>query len=226
MTTVLTKTWIHPDPDEDVSNPRLLLAVPPGPEQHRALHAMGRSRTFPDGLTVTDEAVNDKFTIGKVRRWLLSAGLTPNIAKRLHVYLQSRYASQASASVAGSGGTYTSFAASIYLKVPRSSFTSQPHSTITHEYGHVWAYWQLYMVNQGKWDRYLDFRGLAGDPRLDSSYAWDRDEIIAEDWRLTGTFTTAISQRPSHLNGEIPHPKDVPGLGVFLRETWTKPPVT
>lgn len=224
MTTVLTKTWIHPEPDEDVSNPRLLLAVPPGPEKLRTSALMGRTRTFPDGLTVTDEAVNDKFTIGKIRRWLLSAGLTPNIANRLHVYLQTRYASQATASIAGSGGTYTSFSGSIYLKVRQSSFASSPHSTICHEYGHIWAFWQLYMVNQGDWSRYLDFRGLTGNPKLDTSYAWDRDEIVAEDYRLTSGFDKAIAQRPTHLQSAIPHPKDVPGLGEFLRETWTSAP--
>lgn len=185
-----------------------------------------RTKKFPDGLTIIDEATNDKFTIGKVRRWLVSSGLTSNIAKNLRVVLQDKFASQASASVSGSGGTYTSFKASIYLKVRNSSFVSSPQSTTMHEYGHVFAYWQLYMVNQGNWDRYLEFRGLAGNPKLDSSYAWDRDEIIAEDYRLTGTFAKAIQQRPSHLNSEIPHPKDVPGLGKFLRETWTKPPVT
>src|SRR5687768_8279551 len=95
-----------------------------------------RSKVNSDGLTIVLSSVARKFTFRRIRRWLDQNGLHPKIAPRLTVRVQDIYASQASASVAGSGGTYTSFAASIYLKGTNSSFSRSPHSTLSHEYGH------------------------------------------------------------------------------------------
>ena len=57
---------------------------------------------------------------------------------------------------------------------------------------------------------------LSGDPRLDSSYSWDRREILAEDYRLLFGSAKAISERPTQMNTAIPQPSNVDGLAGFL----------
>jgi hypothetical protein len=173
----------------------------------------------PEGTRIEIDSAGH-WTAQQIYSMLQENGLDSTIGPRLTVKVQDQYASQASASVAGSGGTYTSFSATIYLKGVNSSFSSSPDSTLSHEYGHVWAYYHLYLTHQGDWSGYLDARGLNGNPKLDSSYAWDRDEIIAEDYRLLFGSQKAISQRPSHLNGEIAHPTQVAGLREFLANSW------
>ena len=44
----------------------------------------------------------------------------------------------------------------------------------------MWTLYHLYLSRQGDWSSYLSARGLEGDSRLDTSYAWSRTEIIAD----------------------------------------------
>ena len=55
-------------------------------------------------------------------------------------------------------------------------------------------------------------RGLAGDTRLGTTYAWAPAEIAADDYRLLFGSEKAISTRPKHMNTAIPDPRSVKGL--------------
>jgi hypothetical protein len=90
-----------------------------------------------------------------------------------------------------------------------------------HEYGHSWSMYYAYMVQQDSTlTAYLKARGLYGDPRIGSSYAWRPGEMIAEDYRqLLGT---ASAQADQQMNRDIPLAKDVPGLESFLSSTFTQ----
>jgi hypothetical protein len=69
---------------------------------------------------------------------------------------------------------------------------------------------------------YLDARGLLGDPRIGTSYAWNPKELIAEDYRQLFGTPGARSARP--LNGEIAAAGDVPGLSAFLAGAFRSAP--
>ena len=182
---------------------------PPGPS----------SATTAEGTKIEIDSAGN-WTTDQIAQMLHENGLDTTVGPRITVKVQDTYASTCAASASSSGGTFTSFAATIYLKGVNSSFSLQPDATLAHEYGHAWSLYHLYMSQNGDWTSYLEARGLAGNPNLDSSYAWDRNEIIAEDFRLLFGSEDAISQRPTHLNRDIPDPRDVPGLKTFLSDVW------
>jgi hypothetical protein len=137
------------------------------------------------------------------------------------VKVQDLYPSQVTTVSSSTDGVYSDYQATLYLKGTDSTFTSIPDAAVAHEYGHVWTLYHLYMSQNGDWSGYLNARGLAGNPLLDSSYMWARSEIIADDYRLLFGSPAAISERPLHLNTQLPDPRTVPGLRDFLRYTWT-----
>ena len=70
---------------------------------------------------------------------------------------------------------------------------------------------------------YLQARGLAGDSRVNSSYMWSTDEMIAEDYRqLLGSPNASAT--PGQSNYQIPLANAVPGLRDFLLNTFTAAP--
>lgn len=116
------------------------------------------------------------------------------------------------------------FRATMYLKAVNSTWALKPDAQTAHEYGHAWSLFHLYVDHGGNWASYLRARWttsdgsvtLATDPRLDSTYAWNRKEIIADDYRLLFGSPVAISSLPKHLNTAIPQPANVTGLRSFL----------
>lgn len=92
-----------------------------------------------------------------------------------------------------------------------------------HEYGHAWSLYYAHLVQQDpSLTAYVKARGLQGDARLGTSYAWEPREMIAEDYRQL--FGTASARAVAQMNREIPPAKDVPGLAAFLSTTFTQPP--
>jgi hypothetical protein len=142
------------------------------------------------------------------------------VAPNLTVRVQDAYASQAVTSATQVDGRYAGFRATLYLKGVNSGFASRPDDVVAHEYGHVWTMYHFFLSQQGDWGRYLQARGLTNDPRLDTSYTWDRGEIIADDYRLLFGTAAAIEQRPTHLNSEISDPRAVAGLRSFFLTSW------
>jgi hypothetical protein len=118
------------------------------------------------------------------------------------------------------GGTYTSFSAISY--VDYVSWLDSGDRTLTHEYGHAWSLYHAYMVQQDPTlASYLDARRLAGDARVNSSYAWQAREMIAEDYRQV--FGSANARSGQQINTEIPPANEVSGLAGFLATTFTTP---
>src|SRR5206468_3973777 len=91
----------------------------------------------------------------------------PNGTHVVTVKVQDTYGSQVTTSASGSGGQYTTFHATIYLKGTDSGFAARPDASVGHEYGHAWTLYHLYISKQNDWSSYLAARGLTGDSRLD-----------------------------------------------------------
>jgi hypothetical protein len=180
------------------------------------------SLTTPEGTRIEVDSAGS-WTATQIHQMLVANGLDATIGPSLVVKVQDTYASQVASSAVKVDGRYTNFTATMYLKGVNSTFASTPAATLGHEFGHVWAMYHLYMTQNGEWTGYLEARGLAGDDRLDSTYNWDRDEIIADDYRLLFGSSEAISQRSQHLNADIADPRDVNGLRAYLGDAFTHP---
>jgi major membrane immunogen (membrane-anchored lipoprotein) len=180
------------------------------------------SMTTSEGTRIEVDSAGP-WTAEQVHQMLVANGLDAEIGPRLVVKVQDTYASQVASGATTTNGVYTNFTTTMYLKGVNSTFAATPAATLGHEFGHVWTLYHLYMHQQGDWSGYLQARGLAGDDRLDSSYSWDRDEIIGDDYRLLFGSSEAISQRPKHLNADIADPRDVGGLRAYLEGAFTEP---
>jgi hypothetical protein len=182
--------------------------------------------TSPEGATI-DVATAGAWTIRDIYRMLLENASAPGdfatIAPTLTVKVQDTYASSTSTTVVGMPGAYSSVRSTIYLKGINSTFSTRPDMQMAHEYGHAWATFHLYFGDGGDWSSYLSARGLLGDSRIDTTYSWSRNEIIAEDYRLLFGSTLAVSQAPGHMNADIPEPGDVPGLREYLLGGFRSP---
>jgi hypothetical protein len=96
-------------------------------------------------------------------------------------------------------------------------------ATLFHEYGHAWSLYYACMVqNDPAFTGYVKARGLTGDSRLNSSYAWGVRELVAEDYRQL--FGSIGAQARPQANTEIPNAKDVPGLKEYLSTTFLTGP--
>jgi hypothetical protein len=103
----------------------------------------------------------------------------------LTIKVQTQYASGTTSGASQSGGVYQNFTATIYLDARSGkTFPDRPEDVIAHEYGHAWTYYHLYLSRGGDWTSYLTARGILGDPRVNSTYNWSTNEMIADDYRL------------------------------------------
>jgi hypothetical protein len=145
------------------------------------------------------------------------------IGPTLTVKVQTQYASVTSTGVSEVGGVYQNYRATIYLDArPGMVLADRPDYVMAHEYGHAWSTFHLYMSQRGDWSSWLTFRGLAGDPRLDSSFTWDRSELIADDYRMLFGSPAAVSEA-SYINVNVPDPRTVAGLRDFFVNAWAVP---
>lgn len=178
--------------------------------------------TSPEGTTIDIAADVSGWTHAEIYRMLVENGLDGTIGSLLTVKVQTKYASAVASSASETGGRYDAFTATMYLKATASTgFTNAPDATVGHEFGHVWTLYHLYMSQQGDWSSWLSARSIANDPRLESSYNWAKNEIIADDYRLLFGSPAAIAQRPAHLNADLPDPRNVPGLRDFFQDVWS-----
>ena len=142
------------------------------------------------------------------------------------INVQDTYGDKTTVSSAQMDGSYSGYTATTTLY--GASGTSMADRSIAHEYGHAWSYYYYYLVHNGDWSPYENVRWttsdgsmtLATDSRTNSSYTWQVSEIIADDYRLLFGTQAAISEQPSHLNTDIPDPRNVPGLGTWLLDNW------
>ena len=142
------------------------------------------------------------------------------IGPALRIKVQTTSASSTSASASQTNGAYSGYSATMYLQAKAgSAFSYHPESIITHEYGHAWSLYHLYMTQNGNWSSYLSARGIAGDPRVDSTYNWSKTEMIADDYRMLFGTDAAIAGM-AYMNPDAGDPRQVAGLKTFLASSW------
>jgi hypothetical protein len=173
------------------------------------------SFTGPEGLRVA--SYDDVVTARELYDALLR-GTIGREASSVSVLFDLGGSSTTTTSIGATNGRYDSYAASSY--VTYLSWLDNGDNTLSHEYGHAWSLYYAYLVQQDPTlSGYISARGLAGDSRLGTTYAWNPREMIAEDYRqLFGSSTAAAY---SQMNQDVPRAADVPGLRNYLATTFT-----
>lgn len=170
------------------------------------------SVTGPSGVQV--HSYNDVVTATEVHDLLAAGELVGDEAGTVTIHHDR---GTAGTSCTGSwvevGGTYSNYSATCNLAW--SSWLSGADRSLFHEYGHAWSLYYASVVQQDtSFADYLEVRGLLGDARLDTSHAWSRRELIAEDYRQL--FGTPLARGVSQENRDIPPASEVPGLAEYL----------
>jgi len=78
------------------------------------------------------------------------------------------------------------------------------------------------MSHAGDWSSYLNERGIANDPRLDKSFNWSRNEIIADDYRIL-FGTSAAASEMAYVNPDVTDPRNLPGLKDWFTNVLAVP---
>ena len=180
------------------------------------------SYTTPEGATITIDSATWTGSADDIYRILLENGMDSVVGPTLKVRVQDVYASSTSTSVfcCTSTGASSNFSATIWLDGrSTSNFTSRPDYVIAHELGHAWTLYHLYMDQSADWTSYLSFRGILGEPRLDSAYSWTKREMIADDYRMVMGSALAKAEA-SYINPDVPPPSAFPGFADWFTKTW------
>ena len=177
--------------------------------------------TTPEGTVIEIDSVAP-WAPEDIYRMLRENGLDATVGPTLTVRVQDTYPSQTTTSVQQVGGRYSNFRATIYLKGINSTFANTPDAVIGHELGHAWTLYHLYVDRQQDWSRYLVFRGLTTDPRVDSTYAWSKTEMIADDYRLVLGSALAKTQQPAYINPDVAAPSTIAGFREFFLASWAQ----
>jgi hypothetical protein len=178
----------------------------------------------PEGATIQIASDVSGWTAQQVYDLLKPNALElTRVGPSLTVKVQTQYSSQTTTGVSQSGGVYSNYRATIYLQATGSSvFTSRPDYIIAHEYGHAWTMYHLFISHSGNWTSYLQARGILGDPRVDSTFNWSKNEMIADDYRMLFGTPAAISES-FYINSDVPDPRNVAGLRDFFLNVWAAP---
>jgi hypothetical protein len=186
----------------------------------RDLNAPISTYIGPSGLRV--ESFNDVVTAKEVHD-AVTLGLVGVEAR--YVTIRFDYSSIASTVAAwqGAPGSFSGYNAVCYDDY--ISWLDGGDQGVSHEYGHAWSlYYDTVVQQDGVLSSYLRARGLADDPRVNTSYDWSAREMVAEDYRqLLGSVNARTA---TQLNRDIPPAADVPGLRDFLAGTFTQPPAS
>jgi hypothetical protein len=171
------------------------------------------------GLRVA--SYNDAVDAGVVAVALAQGRLLGDETAHTTVHFAYGGSSACATGVGRSGGAYTSFDAACYVSY--ASWLDDGDRTLFHEYGHAWGLYHTYLVQQDpELTAYLEARGLTGDSRLDTSHAWSRQEILAEDYRHL--FGSPTARQGGQMNRDIPLASEVPGLEDFLATAFRTAP--
>lgn len=175
------------------------------------------THTGPSGLRV--ESFDDVVPARELHDVLASGTLTGEAATTVVVFDLGGTSSTSSA-YGQDGSRYSGFAARSY--VTYASWRDRGAETLAHEHGHAWGTYHSAITQQDPTlAAYLLARGLDGDPRVGSGYAWMPGELLAEDYRqLLGPAVAAAGEQ---MNRELPRATDVPGLREFLTTVFTTP---
>jgi len=172
--------------------------------------------TAPNGLKIASyndvvpaERVWDALTAGE-----LMGAEAPNTTLRFDI----GNGDQCTSSTMQVGGVYKQFSVGCTIEYTR--WLDSGDQVLFHEYGHAWGLYHAYIVQQDtKLTSYLAARGIdPQDPRLGTSHAWSRHEMLAEDYRQL--FGSPNARLRGQENQDIPPAAEVPGLRGFLSTTF------
>jgi hypothetical protein len=174
--------------------------------------------TGPSGLRV--ETYNDAVPPAEIYREVM-LGLVGAEAPSVTVRFDLNQSAQTVAGWQGTPGSYANYRAVVYSGY--DFWLDGGDQVLSHEYGHAWSYYYDVIVQQESgFATYLAARGLAGDPRVGTTYPWFPAEMIAEDYReLFGSDNAKLAWQ---LNREIPPPDQVPGLRDWFLNTFRVAP--
>ena len=172
----------------------------------------------PNGLTV--ESYDDVESAKSIYD-LIMTGTVGAEAPYTTVRFDWGASSSTTTSVTEANGVYSGYQATSYIAW--DSWLDTGAEALGHEYGHAWASYYAYMVQQDPTlQSYLTARGLWGNVNLNTSLTWSQWELIADDYRqLLGP--PAGRSYPT-MNGSLPPASQVPGLANFLANVYTQPP--
>jgi hypothetical protein len=170
----------------------------------------------PEGTTI--EMYTTQITAQEVYDFFKRNGLNSEIGGTLQVV--GVWDSGGTAAALGYGFVDGKWIPVASIRLTASGLGRYPNPDVAHEYGHVFAHHYNTYLWDLKFDKYLEARGLLGDPRLDSKYEWRGTEIFAEDYRQLLASYEAWNEAPSQLNREIPLATEIPGLQEFLCTTY------
>ena len=173
----------------------------------------------PSGLRA--KSYNDAVSAREIAEQVARGELIGSEAASITVSFDLTKSAYTSSMLVHDGSAWTQFSATIYM--PYLSWIDTGDKVLFHEYGHAWAEYHAHLIQQDDtFSGYLEARGLTGDSRLDSTYAWGRHELIADDYRqLFGTPSAAASV---HMNADIAEAPDVVGLRDYLSATFRSSP--
>jgi hypothetical protein len=182
-------------------------------------HPMASYRA-PSGLTV--QMYNDAIAPEEVAGLIAKGGLVGEEAASVTVRVDgSQYTATGSSYASNTDGTYSGYSA--VVTIDWITWLNAGENALFHEYGHAWSgYFSVVVQRDPNLAGYLEARGLADDPRVDGSYGWSRNELIAEDYRQL--FGTPAAQVGGQANGELPPASGVAGLRDYLASTFRQPP--
>lgn len=171
------------------------------------------------GLTV--QLYNDAVSPVEVAQLVAQGGLVGEEAATITVRVDGSDYTATGSSYSSSGGSYAGYAA--IITIDWATWLAANENALFHEYGHAWSgYFSVMVQKDPSLTEYLRARGLAGDPRVDSTYGWSRYELIAEDYRQL--YGTPAARAGAQANGELAPAAGVPGLSDFLAGTFRQPP--
>lgn len=175
----------------------------------------------PDGLRV--ESFNDVVPARAVYDAIMAGSLHGDERARTLVRFDSATRDFCSSTVVSNpDGTVQSFSTGCNVTYLRWLDSGDP--VLFHEYGHAWSAYYAHVVQRDpELLGYLAARGIdPSDPRLGTSHAWSRLEMIAEDYRQL--FGSPTARLRGQENGDVPPAADVPGLAEYLSTTFMTPP--
>src|SRR5947209_3715891 len=178
----------------------------------------------PEGVTIQVSTGVTGWTAQQVYDLLKANALElVRIGPSLTVKVQTTYASSSSVGVSQTNGVYGNFHGTIYLDAASGTvFPVRPDDVMAHEYGCVWGLYHLYISHHGDWSPWLQARGILGDPRVDSTFSWSKNEMLADDYRML-FGTPAAQSEAAYINPDVPDPRTVAGLRDFFLDTWALP---
>ncbi len=170
--------------------------------------------TGPSGLRV--ETYNDAVPPEAIYTEMMQGMVGPE-ARFVVIRFDFGTVSSTAAGWQGSPGSFSNYSAASYGTY--EFWLDGGDQILSHEYGHAWSYYYDVIVQQDStFSTYLAARGLAGDPRVGTSYRWMPAEMIAEDYRQL--FGSANARSAWQTNQDIPTPDQVPGLREFFLTTY------